>query len=224
MHRRRLRADHEPGLPHRGGCRRGIVRGAGARTRLRDRRAAGARPRRGVQGSARGDPNLLTGIFGRSSRLTRLFPTLRGGSSQRLRHRPRHGGPRGPRRLGVGRVHAGAAQRPGRDRRFRRTCTSCTWEDADLCRRVRATGLTVRYVPDARVRHAVGGSSRHARGAAVRAFHDSAFLYYATHVAPGRWEPQALAGVGDAQGALRLAARSTGAGGRRRYLTRVSPP
>ena len=31
-------------------------------------------PDGGVQGSARGDPNLLTGIFGRSSRLTRLFP------------------------------------------------------------------------------------------------------------------------------------------------------
>jgi GT2 family glycosyltransferase len=59
------------------------------------------------------------------------------------------------------------------------------WEDADLCRRLRARGYTTRYVPGGRVMHVGGRSSRSARGAAIRAFHRSAFTYYATHVARG---------------------------------------
>ena len=49
------------------------------------------------------------------------------------------------------------------------------WEDADLCRRLRARGYTTRYVPDGRVMHIGGRSSQSARGAAIRAFHQSAF-------------------------------------------------
>jgi len=59
------------------------------------------------------------------------------------------------------------------------------WEDADLCRRLRAHGYHVRYVPGATVVHQVGHSSRSARAASIRAFHDSAYQYYATHVAKG---------------------------------------
>src|SRR5712672_4724645 len=59
------------------------------------------------------------------------------------------------------------------------------WEDADLCRRLRARGYTTRYVPGGRVMHVGGRSSQSARGAAIRAFHQSAFTYYATHVARG---------------------------------------
>ena len=58
------------------------------------------------------------------------------------------------------------------------------WEDADLCRRLRARGYHVRYVPGASAIHRVGHSTRTARIASIRAFHDSAYLYYATHVAP----------------------------------------
>jgi GT2 family glycosyltransferase len=58
------------------------------------------------------------------------------------------------------------------------------WEDADLCRRVRALGYQVRYVPTATAIHRVGHSSRDGRATAVRAFHESAYLYYAIHVAP----------------------------------------
>ena len=57
------------------------------------------------------------------------------------------------------------------------------WEDADLCRRLRATGDHVRYVQDATAIHRVGQSNRTARADVVRAFHASAFLYYSTHVA-----------------------------------------
>ena len=66
------------------------------------------------------------------------------------------------------------------------------WEDADLCRRMRARGQTVRYVPGARVVHLGGESSRRAHRFATRAFHRSAYLYYTTHIArsprsPARW-------------------------------------
>lgn len=64
------------------------------------------------------------------------------------------------------------------------------WEDADLCRRLRARGYEVRYVPGAGAVHRVGHSSRRVRNAAIRAFHDSAYLYYSTHVAPGAFDPK----------------------------------
>ena len=59
------------------------------------------------------------------------------------------------------------------------------WEDADLCRRLRHIGYDVRYLPSATAIHQVAHSSRRARSAAIRAFHESAYLYYSTHVAPG---------------------------------------
>ena len=64
------------------------------------------------------------------------------------------------------------------------------WEDADLCRRLRAGGHHVRYVPAATAIHRVGQSSRTARTFAIRAFHRSAYLYYATHVAPAPLNPK----------------------------------
>jgi GT2 family glycosyltransferase len=64
------------------------------------------------------------------------------------------------------------------------------WEDADLCRRLRAHGYEVRYAPGATAVHRVGHSSRTARPASIRAFHESAYLYYATHVAPGAYNPK----------------------------------
>jgi GT2 family glycosyltransferase len=59
------------------------------------------------------------------------------------------------------------------------------WEDADLCRRLRNNGHSIRYVAGARVVHSVGVSSRSARSLATNAFHQSAYRYYATHVASG---------------------------------------
>ena len=64
------------------------------------------------------------------------------------------------------------------------------WEDADLCRRLRTVGFHVRYVPGATAIHRVGQSSKTARTFAIRAFHRSAYLYYATHVAPAPLNPK----------------------------------
>ena len=64
------------------------------------------------------------------------------------------------------------------------------WEDADLCRRLRERGGSVRYAPGVRVRHAVGQSSRRAPELALRAFHASAYRYYTRWNAPRRWDPR----------------------------------
>src|SRR5262249_25314351 len=133
----------------------------------------------GIQGSVRGDPNLFTGLFGRSSLLTRLFPSS---GLARRNVRP----PVSDESLEVDWVsgpcmlcrRAALDEVQGFDERY-----FLYWEDADLCRRLRAKGFTIRHVPVSRVRHAVGQSSRTARRLAIQAFHRSAYVYYATHVA-----------------------------------------
>jgi len=141
------------------------------------------------QGSARGDPDMLTGIFGRSTLLTRLAPRLAparrnvvtaidlapGESSTEVDWVS--GACMLMRREAVDRVG-------GFDERY-----FLYWEDADICRRLRGAGYRIRYQPGARVVHLVGQSSRSAGSLATRAFHQSAYLYYATHVRPSRWHP-----------------------------------
>ena len=142
------------------------------------------------QGSARGDPDMLTGLFGRTALLRRLFPSLRVARRNVLVPD-----------AGQGTVHvvdwlSGAcflAQTEalrsvgGLDERY-----FLYWEDSDLCRRLRAAGYVVKYVTSAFAVHRVGVSSRTARERSVRAFHDSAYLYYVTHVAPDRFDPRRL--------------------------------
>lgn len=135
-----------------------------------------------VQGSVRGDPTLLTGLFGRTTLLTRLFPqaTLARSNVRTL------GGANGHENVVADWV-SGACMLVRRDvmravggfdpRYF------LYWEDADLCRRLRVAGYSTRYVPAAVVTHIGGGSSRSARALATRAFHRSAYIYYSTHVA-----------------------------------------
>jgi N-acetylglucosaminyl-diphospho-decaprenol L-rhamnosyltransferase len=147
-----------------------------------------------VQGSARGDPDMLTGLFGRTSALQRLLPWL----TVSKRNVVTAGLPpstaggavssvvvdwlSGACVLGVRRT---LAEIGGFDPRY-----FLYWEDADLCRRLRARGYEVRYVPAASAVHRVGHSSRTAQAAAIRAFHTSAYLYYSTHVAPGALNPK----------------------------------
>jgi GT2 family glycosyltransferase len=148
-----------------------------------------------VQGSARGDPDMLTGLFGRTSALRRLLPGLAVSTRNVVNEDPlRRGGPSGPPDARTVDWLSGAcmlARREaltsvgGFDERY-----FLYWEDADLCRRLRGRGFDVRYVPDATAIHRVGQSSRTARAASIRAFHDSAYLYYATHVASGALNPK----------------------------------
>jgi N-acetylglucosaminyl-diphospho-decaprenol L-rhamnosyltransferase len=133
-----------------------------------------------LQGSVRGDPTMLTGLFGRTTLMTRLFPNSRlarsnirtsGADDQSREADWVSGACMLARRSAVEAVG-------GLDERY-----FLYWEDADLCRRLRSRGYTTRYVPAGRVMHVGGRSSQSVRGVAIRAFHHSAFRYYATHVA-----------------------------------------
>lgn len=138
-----------------------------------------------VQGSARGDPDMLTGLFGRTTLLRKVLPDLPISrrnvvSDYVVRDGKQHvivdwlsGACMLARRDALLKVN-------GFDERY-----FLYWEDADLCRRLRSAGYHVRYVPAAVAVHTVGVSTSRVRSAAIRAFHDSAYLYYATHVAPG---------------------------------------
>ena len=145
-----------------------------------------------VQGSARGDPDMLTGLFGRTGALRVLLPLL----------------PVARRNVVVeDAVRTGASSvvvdwLSGACMLIRRDAFTAAggfderfflyWEDADLCRRLRNRGFQVRYVPGASAVHQVGRSSQTARRSSIRAFHASAYLYYATHVAPGALNPRRL--------------------------------
>jgi GT2 family glycosyltransferase len=144
-----------------------------------------------VQGSARGDPDMFTGFFGRSTALRRLLPWLPVARRNVVDERVPAGAPSvvvdwlsGA--CVLARREALAAE-GGFDERY-----FLYWEDADLCRRLRTRGYDVRYVPAASAVHRVGHSSRTAKAPSVRAFHESAYLYYATHVAPGPLNPKRL--------------------------------
>lgn len=134
-----------------------------------------------VQGSVRGDPTILTGLFGRTTWLTRMLP-----NSWAAKRNVQTG--RAPETTSRTADWVSGAcmllrRAPfdavgGFDERY-----FLYWEDADLCRRLRAHGHTIRYAPAAAVTHAGGASSRSARALSIRAFHRSAFIYYRTHVA-----------------------------------------
>jgi GT2 family glycosyltransferase len=143
-----------------------------------------------IQGSARGDPDMLTGLFGRTAALRRVLPNLAvskrnviaelAGAGASLEVDWVSGACMLARRSALERVK-------GFDERY-----FLYWEDADLCRRLRGQGYQIRYVPAATAVHRVGHSSRGVRSSAIRAFHDSAYLYYSTHVAPSA-SPKRLA-------------------------------
>jgi len=144
------------------------------------------------QGSARGDPDMLTGLFGRASWLRRRLPWL---PVSRRNVVPSALGPSTDGSVAVDWV-SGACMLVRRDA-FERAGGFderyfLYWEDADLCRRLRALGYYIRYVPGAVAVHRVGHSSQRVRVTATRAFHESAYLYYSTHVAPDAHDPKRL--------------------------------
>lgn len=142
------------------------------------------------QGNARGDPTMMTGLFGRSTLLSRLFPSARltrrnvllPGTQQERQSAASVDWVSGSCVL----VRRDAFNEIGGfDERY-----FLYWEDADLCRRLRKAGWSIRYRPDAQVLHVGARSSRTVKPLAIRAFHRSAYLYFATHVAPSRWSPR----------------------------------
>jgi GT2 family glycosyltransferase len=142
-----------------------------------------------LQENARGDPDILTGLFGRTSLLSRIFPGL----------------PRVRRNLVSSSLRGSAAASHSVDW-VSGACMMARrdgleeiggfdegyflyWEDADLCRRLRRAGWEIRYTPLARAVHDVGQSSRTAKKLANEAFHRSAYRYFARWVAPTPWHP-----------------------------------
>jgi len=138
-----------------------------------------------LQLSARREVSFVSGLFGRTSLLTRLFPKSAlvkdqfpavvaagapvevdwvSGACMVLRRRMLDE---------VGPL----------DERF-----FMYFEDADLCKRAREAGWRVFYLPTVEVRHAAGGSTK-SRPAAVWRLHKSAFLYHRKH---GRHGPLGL--------------------------------
>jgi GT2 family glycosyltransferase len=173
----------------------GAVKTMGAELESRERCAiVGPRvldPDGTEQGSARGDPDMLTGLFGRTGLLRNLLPW----APVSRRNVVSSGGESATVDWVSGACmlvrRAAFDEVGGFDARY-----FLYWEDADLCRRLRARGHEIRYVPGAAAVHQVGHSSRTARAASIKAFHESAYLYYATHVAPGAFNPKrALARV-----------------------------
>jgi hypothetical protein len=143
-----------------------------------------------VQGSARGDPDMFTGLFGRTGLLRALLPSLSVAKRNVVAEAA----------IADGEPSAVVDWVSGACMLVRRSMFDRVggfderyfmyWEDADLCRRLRRQHCEVRYVPGASAVHRVGHSSQSVRAATIRAFHASAYLYYATHVAHGTLNPK----------------------------------
>ena len=152
-------------------------------------------PNGSVQGSARGDPNMFTGLFGRTTILRRVLPDLAVSKRNVVSDAAVRNGSTSVTVDWLSGACMLARREPlrsvnGFDERY-----FLYWEDADLCRRLRARGYHVRYVPSASAIHRVGHSSRSVRASAIRAFHESAYLYYATHVGAAAFPKRLLARV-----------------------------
>ncbi len=130
-----------------------------------------------VQLSARREVSFVSGLFGRTSFLTRLFP-----DSELVKGEfPAASDAASPVRVdwvsgACMVVRRGILDSVGpMDERF-----FMYFEDADLCRRVREAGRAVYYLPNIEVSHQAGGSTTN-RPRAIWNLHKSAFLYHRKH-------------------------------------------
>jgi len=136
---------------------------------------------RALQLSARRDISALSGFLGRTSLLTRLFPK----SSLVKSQFPAVTDQSHPSSVawvsGACMVIRRDALREigSLDERF-----FMYFEDADLCRRARAAGWLVYYLPHIEIIHQTGASS-HSKPRAIWILHKSAFLYHRKHGAHG---------------------------------------
>ncbi|CAN5529725.1 N/A [soil metagenome] len=137
-----------------------------------------------LQLSARREMSFLSGLLGRTSFLTRLFPE----SAVVKRMFPATDGFSGPTKVDWVSGACMAVRREtleavdGLDERF-----FMYFEDTDLCRRSREAGWPVYYLPQVEVLHLTGASSSKLR--AIWLLHKSAFLYHRKH---GRHGPLGL--------------------------------
>jgi N-acetylglucosaminyl-diphospho-decaprenol L-rhamnosyltransferase len=134
-----------------------------------------------IQLSARRELSMISGLLGRTSLLTRLFPK----SALVKKQFPAVTDASLPTEVdwvsgACMVVRRRALDEVGLlDERF-----FMYFEDADLCRRVREAGWSVYYLPEIEVTHQAGGSTR-SRPRAIRDLHRSAFLYHRKHGAHG---------------------------------------
>ncbi|HEX2181394.1 MAG TPA: glycosyltransferase family 2 protein [Rubrobacteraceae bacterium] len=130
-----------------------------------------------LQLSARTEVSMISGLFGRTSLLTRLFPKSALVKSQF----PAVAEASAPTKVDwvsgacmAVRRHVLEEVGPLDERFF------MYFEDADLCRRAREAGWSVYYLPHVEVTHRAGGSTR-SRPRAIWRLHRSAFLYHRKH-------------------------------------------
>ena len=127
-----------------------------------------------LQLSARRELNFVSGLLGRTSFLTRLFPK----SAIVKSMFPAAEASDGPAEVDWVSGACLVARRRTLDEigtldeRF-----FMYFEDADLCRRARGSGWSVYYLPQVEVLHLTGASSR-SKVDAIRRLHKSAFLYH----------------------------------------------
>ncbi|MDY6973499.1 MAG: glycosyltransferase family 2 protein [Thermodesulfobacteriota bacterium] len=148
-----------------------------------------------LQGSARSHPSALTAFFGRSSVLSKWFPSNRVTRSNLLTSRSD----------GVNPMEAdwvsGACMLVRReavkdvglmDERF-----FMYWEDADWCRRMRAKGWKVVYFPRISIVHYVGASSEKFLFRPILEFHKSSYRLFDKYNKPSLWflKPLVIAGL-----------------------------
>ena len=134
-----------------------------------------------IQLSARRELSFLSGLLGRTSLLTRIFPK----SATVKDMFPAAGELSGPTKVDWVSGACMVVRREtlevvgGMDVRF-----FMYFEDADLCRRARESGWPVYYLPQLEVLHLTGASSR-SKAIAVWRLHKSAFLYHRKHDSHG---------------------------------------
>jgi len=135
-----------------------------------------------VQGSARRFPTPFTGLFGRSSMLTRYLPNNPLTRENILTSRSDGGTPIEVDWVSgacmVARRKAMEAVGPLDERFF------MYWEDADWCRRMRDKGWKVVYFPQASVVHYVGVSSDKALSRSILEFHKSSYRLFDKYSKP----------------------------------------
>jgi len=132
-----------------------------------------------IQGSARAFPNMLTGIFGRTSLLTKLFPnnpvtrknivSIESDGISPMEVDWVSGACMVVRRKAIEEVGL-------LDERF-----FMYWEDADWCRRMWERGWKVVYFPEAHVIHDTGKSSAKRPLRSALEFHKSSYLLFSKY-------------------------------------------